>query len=260
MERGIRHAETGDGASIAYWTMGDHGAWVLVIPSLGRGGQDFDELGQALTEAGYRVVAFDPRGIGSSVGPLEDFTLHTAAEDAYRLIECLGTGPVHVVGHAYGNRVARCLAADHPEVVMSVVLLAAGGLIQPEEKVRAALARCFQLDLPDEERLDAVRTAFFAPSSDATVWRDGWWPQAAAAQGAGARATPIEDWWGAGTAPLLVLQGVDDVTAPPANGHALKEQLGERVRAVDLQGAGHALLPEQPDAIAREIVAFLGEH
>ena len=259
MEPRIQYLKTGDGASIAYWTMGETEAWVLVIPSLGRGGRDFDELRQALVAAGYRVAAFDPRGVGSSVGPLEDFTLHAAAEDAYRLIECLGTGPVHVVGHAYGNRVARCLATDHPDVVRSVVLLAAGGLVQPEEHVWAALARCYQLDLPQEERLDAVRIAWFAPSS-AKVWREGWWPEATAAQGRGTRATPLEDWWRAGDAPLLVIQGLDDAIAPPANGHALKEQLGERVRVVDLPDAGHALLPEQPDAISKEIVAFLEGH
>jgi pimeloyl-ACP methyl ester carboxylesterase len=33
------------------------------------------------------------------------------------------------VGHAFGSRVARCLAADRPELVRRVVLPAAGGLV-----------------------------------------------------------------------------------------------------------------------------------
>jgi pimeloyl-ACP methyl ester carboxylesterase len=116
------------------------------------------------------------------------------------------------------------------------------------------------LDLPEAERLDAIRAAFFAPSSDPTVWRDGWWQSGAAAQAGANRATPREDWWEAGSTPLLVIQGLDDRMAPPANGHALKETLGDRAQLVDLPDAGHALLPEQPEAIAKAIIPFLRQH
>ena len=58
--------------------------------------------------------------------------------------------------------------------------------------------------------------------------------------------------------PLLVIQGLDDEAAPPGNGHALREQSGERVRVVDLPHAGHFLLLEQPEAVARAVSEFLG--
>jgi pimeloyl-ACP methyl ester carboxylesterase len=54
-----------------------------------------------------------------------------------------------------------------------------------------------------------------------------------------------------------VTQGLDDEAAPPGNGHALREQLGERVRLVDLPRAGHFLLLEQPEAVARAVSEFL---
>jgi len=38
----------------------------------------------------------------------------------------------------------------------------------------------------------------------------------------------------------------------------LREQLGERVRVVDLPRAGHFLLLEQPEAVARAVCEFLG--
>jgi hypothetical protein len=38
----------------------------------------------------------------------------------------------------------------------------------------------------------------------------------------------------------------------------LREQLGERVRVVDLPHAGHFLLLEQPEALARAVSEFLG--
>ena len=74
------------------------------------------------------------------------------------------------------------------------------------------------------------------------------------------RNVPLEYWWSAGTAPLLVIQGLDDEVAPPGNGHALREQSVERVRVVDLPHAGHFLLLEQPEAVARAVSEFLGAH
>jgi pimeloyl-ACP methyl ester carboxylesterase len=69
---------------------------------------------------------------------------------------------------------------------------------------------------------------------------------------------PLEEWWSAGTAPLLVVQGLDDEAAPPGNAYALREQLGERVRLIDLPRAGHFMVVEQPEAVARAVVEFLG--
>jgi SnoaL-like domain len=61
----------------------------------------------------------------------------------------------------------------------------------------------------------------------------------------------LEEWWGAGTAPLLVIQGLDDEIAPAGNGHALREQFGERVQVIDLPRAAHFLVLEQPEADSR---------
>ena len=55
-----------------------------------------------------------------------------------------------------------------------------------------------------------------------------------------------------------MIQGLDDEAAPPGNGHALREQLGERVRVVDLPHVGHFLLLEQPEAVAQAVSEFLG--
>jgi pimeloyl-ACP methyl ester carboxylesterase len=47
-----------------------------------------------------------------------------------------------------------------------------------------------------------------------------------------------------------VIQGLDDIVAPPANGHALRDQLGERVQVVDIPRAGHFVIVEQPAPVA----------
>ena len=55
-----------------------------------------------------------------------------------------------------------------------------------------------------------------------------------------------------------MIQGLDDEAAPPGNGHALREQFGERVRVIDLPRAGHFLLLEQPEAVTRAVAEFVG--
>ena len=126
------------------------------------------------------------------------------------MIEALCGTSVDIVGHAYGNRVARAIAATRPDLVASVVLLAAGGR-EPlsEEMVRAIEVSVAQGLVPDPDRLQALQTAFFAAGNDPAVWLSGWTPEAATLQSAANRATPRDAWWSAGAADVLVIQASD---------------------------------------------------
>jgi len=223
---------------------------VAFLPSLGRRPDNFAALAAAVVEAGFEAVpvTFTPDGV---------VTLHDLAAQAARAVGDAGP-PAHLVGHALGNRIARCLAADRPELVRSVTLLAAGGRVPPDEEAAAALRSCFNASLDEDAHLEAVATAFFAPGNDPAVWRDGWDGALAEVQSEAVHATPVDDWWNAGeSAPVLVIQGLDDRVAPPGNGRDLVERLGGRAQLVELRDAGHALLPEQPDAIATAVLEFL---
>ena len=67
-------------------------------------------------------------------------------------------------------------------------------------------------------------------------------------------------WWSAGgKVPILVIQGLQDLLAPPGNAHLLKNEFPTRVTLVELDRAAHALLPEQPDAIAAAVLTYLGD-
>jgi len=56
-------------------------------------------------------------------GDVTDSTIGNNAADLKGLIEKLGIAPVHLVGHSYGGFVAAFLAADHPELVRTLVLV-----------------------------------------------------------------------------------------------------------------------------------------
>jgi pimeloyl-ACP methyl ester carboxylesterase len=88
------------------------------------------------------------------------------------------------------------------------------------------------------------------------VWRGGWYAETPRIQLASG-ATPLASWWGAGRAPMLVIQGLQDALALPENGRSLKIEFGDRVTLVELDGAGHALLPEQPEIIAKTVLAYI---
>ena len=233
------------------------GPAIVMIPSLGRGAHDFDNLARYLVDAGFRVIRPQPRGIGLSVGPMTGLTLHDLADDVVLAITGSGLKSAIVLGHDDGNRIARATAAYHPERVRRVILVGAGGKIPPDPEAAAALRAVFDASLTPEAHLHAVAIGFFAPGNDPSVWRDGWHADVAKMEAAAGAATPLKDWWTAGSAPLLVVVGNQDRIAPPANADRLKADVGERAVVVRLNGAGHALLPEQPQALADAIIAYL---
>jgi pimeloyl-ACP methyl ester carboxylesterase len=233
------------------------GRSVVMLASLGRPGSDFDEVAQRLGRAGYRVTLPEPRGIGRSEGPMEKLSLHDLAEDVAAVIERKATAPVTLIGHAFGNRLARTTAVDRPDLVSRVVLLACGGLHEMPEKARNALIGCFDESLSEDEHIECVRYGFFAEGNDPEVWRGGWYPHVMRMQSSAVRRTPVEDWWEAGGQPILVVQALEDAIALPANAHDLKQRLGSRATLVELPNAGHAMLPEQPVKIVAAIRSFI---
>jgi pimeloyl-ACP methyl ester carboxylesterase len=228
-----------------------------MIPSLGRGAADFDDLATRVAAAGYRVLRLEPRGIGGSKGPMSGITLRNLANDAAHAITQCGAHSAVVIGHADGNRVARATAAYFPDVVSGVILLASGGKVPAFPDAAAGLKARFDTSLSPAAHLDAVKAAFFAPGHDAAVWAGGWYPATAQMEIAAGKATPVADWWTAGTAHVLVIQANQDRIAPPANADALKADIGSRAEVVHIDGAGHAMLPEQPQAIADAVIAYL---
>ncbi len=233
------------------------GPLVVMLPSLGRGAADFDRLAADVAAAGYRAACPEPRGLGASAVPDREETLATLAADVAAVIAELGDGPAVVVGHAYGNRIARMTATNHPEQVESLVLLACGGFVPVTDDMAVAMRTIFDPRNPPDVRLDAVGRAFFAPGNDASVWADGWFAKLAQAQEQATVSTPVGDWWAGGTAPMLAVQPADDRLAVPANADALAEAVGDRVEVVVIPNAGHALLPEQPEAVAQTVIGWL---
>lgn len=235
---------------------------IILLPGLGGDASNFDDFAPLLNKEGYMTVAINMRGIGGSKGPLVDLTLHELANDIADVIKNLGEKPVNVLGWAYGNRVARCLAEDHPRLVKTVILVAAGGKVPPDEETSKTFAKLWTPSLTREERLEAIKFSLFSPSTDMeTVIQSmsgrKMWPEATQAQSKANIATPLKEWWNGGQAPMLVVQGIDDRMAVLENGQILKRDNGERVKLVNIEKAGHLMVYEKPKQVAKEIISFL---
>lgn len=241
----------GNGASIEVLSQGQ-GPTLVLLPSRGRGAEDFDELAERFAQAGYRVLRPQPRGIGGSTGPMSGITLHDLAEDQAAVIRSVARQPVVMVGHAFGNWVARTTGVDHPELVRGVVIVAAAAKQYPKG-LSEHVDRSADLSLPDAERLKSIQYAFFAPGHDASVWLNGWYPEVSESQRLAGKATRQSDWWSGGRVPLLDLQAGLDLFKPSATRNEIREEFGDRVSVVVINGAGHALVPEQPQAVVQAI-------
>ena len=234
------------------------GPAIVLLPGQGRGPRDFDALAKDLVSAGYRVVRPEPRGFGESVGPVEGLTLRDNARDVASAIEKVGAAPAIVAGFAYGNRVARMIASERPELVRGVVLIAAGGKFPPKPEVMAGLRMVQDKSLPLEKRAEAARTFLYGPKStiSATEMRLDEVSATTIKTQSLAPTVPLEAWGDGGKVPMLVLQGLYDVVAPPENGRLLKRDHPERVTLVEFEDLGHSMARERPDLVVNAIVSW----
>ena len=128
--RGLRTriAELGDGPPL------------LLLHGLLASRHAFDSIIEPLARD-FRVVAVDLPGFGDSEKPPPTrfpYSLESSAEVVADVIAALSLGRCHLIGHAMGASVGLTLAAEHPEFVDRLVLVAPH--LQPD-----SLPRTFRL-------------------------------------------------------------------------------------------------------------------
>ena len=183
---------------------------------------------------------------------LTDLTLYHLA-----LLDALGVGRAHVVGHFLGGMIAAEMAAFSPPSVGRLALASPAGVWRDEEPVADLLA----LNASElSERLTATPdgAASLDGLADALA-RDRMQDIAAAGKflwplpdkGLNRRAYRIK-------APTLILWGEQDRINPPSYAADFQGLIaGSRTEAV--ANAGHLLMLEQPDAFAYAVAAFFNE-
>lgn len=232
------------------------GPLIVMLPSLGRDSEEFDPAAERIAAAGFRVLRPQPRGYGRSAGPMEKLTLHDFAKDVAAVIERENTGPAILAGHAFGHFVAKMTAVDFPKLVRGVILIGAAQKT-PDPEVQRSVAIATDPAQPEAERLKHLRIVFFAPGNDARLWLAGFHASVRAAEIIARDATPQKEYYAAGNVPLLDIQGENDPYKPPSAQNELVEEFGaKRVTVVRVPNAAHAIVVEQPKAVADAVVAW----
>jgi pimeloyl-ACP methyl ester carboxylesterase len=80
-----------------------------------------------MENCGYRLIFIDLPGFGASETPKHPHTLHDYAEIIRLFAEKLGLQVHAVIGHSAGARIATKLAAESPDFMDKLVLVASGG-------------------------------------------------------------------------------------------------------------------------------------
>ena len=231
---------------------------VVLLPSSIRDSEDFDNVAERIANGGYLVLRPQPRGMGDSRGPVENFTLHTLADDVATTIRQLGKGiPAIIVGHAFGHYVARVTDLDHSSLVRGVVIAAGEQRYQNDPSLRVSLDCASNTSLPRDERLQHLYHAFFVSTSDASVWLSGWYPELRSFYRNAAQVPPKSEWWPITHSLILDLQATEDPWRPSQSRNELKDKLGSFVTVQVIEGASHALFPEQPEKVADAILNWI---
>ncbi|RSN56152.1 alpha/beta hydrolase [Amycolatopsis sp. WAC 04182] len=260
---------TENGIRLSYNDCGD-GPPVLLLTGTGAPSSVWD-LHQvpALRAAGFRVITMDNRGIPPSDDGAGGFTIADLVDDVASLIEYLDAVPCRVIGTSMGSYIAQELALAQPELLDSVVLMAACGkssLVQRELAEGEAKLIEQGIELPPGF-LAAVRAmhnlgpATLADDDAAADWLDLF--AASSAWGPGVRAQLLVsalpdrlDAYQAIKVPCHVISFEHDLVAPPAGGLELASAIpGATYRTIP--ECGHFGYLENPEAVNRELIRFL---
>lgn len=118
---------------------------VVVLHGLLGSSRNWQSAGAALAARGPRVIALDLRNHGES--PWDDACGHgEMAGDVAAWLDRAALGPVHLLGHSLGGKVAMRLAVERPELVARLTVVDIAPRDYPG-RLRAEFAAMRQLDL-----------------------------------------------------------------------------------------------------------------
>jgi pyruvate dehydrogenase E2 component (dihydrolipoamide acetyltransferase) len=125
---GAAELQTADvgGRKISYAGAGEQGDVVLLVHGYGGDRNSWLFLQEPLA-ARYRVYALDLPGHGTSAKDVGDGTLDVLADAVTGVLDALGAGRAHLVGHSMGGAVVLAVAARDPGRVASLTLIAPSG-------------------------------------------------------------------------------------------------------------------------------------
>jgi pimeloyl-ACP methyl ester carboxylesterase len=256
---GVRKLIQANGIQIETFVYGDGPVALIMAAGNGRPAIQLDELAQAIAAKGIKVVTYNYRTLGASTGKITGLTLHDYANDLWSVADNLGLKKVYLAGKTYGNRVVRTASQDHPERVLGIILIGAGGEAQPSAETIALYQRYMDPSISKEEWLKLQGQLMYAPGNEHLALLDqaqGEFPTLAGEQAKSSDATPKEQWSKGGTAPMLVITCLLDRVAVPESALNIAKDR-PKTWLVGLPLCGHNMLNEKGNDIKRLMAEFI---
>ncbi|MEW2508212.1 alpha/beta fold hydrolase [Amycolatopsis sp. NPDC047767] len=232
---------------------------VVLIHGVGSSLASWDDV-VGLWPAGRPVVRYDLRGHGQSPAPAGPWNIDDFAADHVELLKRLGIGKAHTVGFSLGGLIAQRVAAVHPELVDTLVVIGAvagrtdqeTNAVQqrlrmvveegPAGAARKSVERWYSKEYLAEHPEVAAETVARMAQLDAVAYTHAYRVLAT---------TDLADQLPRIMAPVLAMTGEHDAGSPPRMSRLIAERT--HGRCVVLSGARHTVLQERPDEIAKEI-------
>jgi non-heme chloroperoxidase len=269
--RGEYRVEVERGTELFVQDLGQ-GRPVVLIAGFGLDHQVWDAQVRRLAGAGHRSVCIDLRGTGQSDKPLGGYELPQLASDVRQVIEQLDLRDATLAGWSFGGQVSFAVAAQIPERVAQLGLIASNG-------VRASRSDQFPFGRPPEEtepaligaekngrlaaRRETIAAAFHGkPDPDLLDWLVGISLQmpswaAVACYRSMLRGDLLAELPKI-TMPVLQVYGTGDPAHTGKGAQWVSEQLPDS-RIVQLEDCGHYPMFEAAEAFDAALLRFVNE-
>jgi len=223
----------------------------------------------------YRVLALSLRHFWPEKwdGTGDGYEIHRHAEDIAALIEHLGAGPVHLLGHSRGGHVCFRVAQHHPELLRALILAEPGGQLDPvlaDHGVPAPgteLGKMFEqsADLIARGEVDAGLERFVTAVGGPKAWKyatEGFKAMARdnaatiIGQAREARPTFMKAEIESIAIPVLLMGGALTRGHFPKVLDAMQRLMPDTER-ITIEGAGHPMYEQRPQVFNDAVLGFL---
>lgn len=129
---GLKRRKVQVGDHRVVYSEGGVGEPVVLVHGFGASADSWNRFAKPLTKR-YHVIAPDMPGWGASTRlETASYGYPAQVERLHQFLSQLGLGRVHLVGHSMGGFISSAYAAQYPDKVITLGLIAPHGMVEPE--------------------------------------------------------------------------------------------------------------------------------
>lgn len=256
-----------NGITLQYYRTGDDTLPPLILShGFTDNGLFWTDMAHAL-EKDYDVIMYDLRGHGFSDAPQTGYNVDDYVADTVGLIRALKLHRPVIIGHSLGGSIAAILAIQHPDIPQKIVLIDPPGVTEPlfqsQDEEDQAL-KWYKNDIKRLKRMSLEKLLKEADHRHPEIskanqirWADTkaqMKPQIAETI---VNLTPLRNEWPKLFTPTLILRADADEEIRQKELNLVSAL--PNIKIVYIEGTGHIVHMDQPDASLSAIRNFLND-